>query len=150
VKGDRKMKTFLIRIAFAVVFMSVFMISGCAGVRILPVTEKNRNDNGVRFYQPHPYLFVTSDEHGNLRYSVEWLPNLKKEFLITTKAGSGAVKTKITLEEGWNLTQLDADVDSKTVEKAKVIPDLVGILASVTELTRQAKGLEMGACHICR
>ncbi|MBA7664347.1 hypothetical protein ES703_72405 [subsurface metagenome] len=137
------MKTFLIRIVFAVAFMSVFMISGCAGVRVLPVTEKNRNDDGVRFYQPYPYLFVTRDEHGNLRYSVEWLPNLKKEFLITTKAGSGAVKTKIALEKGWNLTQFDAEVDSKTAEIGKAVPDLVGIFASLSELTKQVEGLEM-------
>jgi hypothetical protein len=94
----------------------IFVISNCAGVQITKITPDNRYAEGIRFYRPQPYLWVTQDTSGNLQASIIWLPNMNEEYTIRVRSGIGSTNTQFTLENGWNLTQFGENRDSKSVE----------------------------------
>jgi len=104
---------------------------GCAAVIVKPVPEgDNKTLEGIRFYRPTPYLVVSAgssdakpvasggassiSEH--LQFSIVWMPDLSQQFVIQAKPGIGSVAFNPTLENGWNLTGLNASTDSKTAE----------------------------------
>jgi hypothetical protein len=123
------------RLCFLTILL--FFISGCAGVRIVKITPQNPYEEGIRFYAPHPYLWVTKDTSGNLQASIVWLPNKSEEYAIRVKSGIGAIDTKFTLENGWNLTQFGETMDSKTPELITALTgslkDIKGIFEKVSE-----------------
>ena len=106
----------------------IFLMTGCAGVEIAKITSDNPYREGLRFYRPYPYLWVTKDKDGNLQGSILYLPNKNEEYVIRVKSGIGSVDAKFTLENGWNLTGLNEVRDSKTPEM-------------ITALTGSLKGL---------
>jgi hypothetical protein len=111
----------------------IFMITGCSGVRIVKITSENPYQEGLRFYRPHPYLWVTKDKaKDNLQGSIIWLPNKNEEYVIRVKSGMGSVDAKFTLENGWNLTGLNEIRDSKTPE----------MITALTGSLKDLKGLE--------
>lgn len=119
------------------VAISVGILSGCATTTV----KKNpgEHDRGVRYYRPKPYLLVQpttgkSDEFVTL--TLDYLPDFSEEYSIHVKAGIGVNKTKITLENGWKLTQLDMDIDSKFNENVKAFGDL---LKNAGEFTKAVK-----------
>jgi nitrogen fixation protein len=127
---------------FCFLTILLFFISGCAGVRIVKITHDNPYEEGIRFYAPHPYLWVTKDTSGNLQASIVWLPNKNEEYVIKVKSGIGSVDTKFTLENGWNLTQFGETRDSKTPE---LITALTGSLKGITEIFEKAEKEELRA-----
>ncbi len=51
-----------------------------------------------------------------LQFTVVWMPDLSQEYIIRARPGLGSVAFNPTLENGWNLTGLNASADSKTAE----------------------------------
>jgi hypothetical protein len=107
-------------------------MAGCARVAIVKTNPKKENEEGLRFYRPHPYLWVTKDDEEALQSTIIWLPNKKEEYAIKVKGGIGTVDLKCTLENGWNLTEFGETLDSKTPEM-------------ITALTGSIEGIKSGA-----
>jgi hypothetical protein len=125
---------------FCFLTILLFFISGCAGVRIIKITPQNPYEEGIRFYAPHPYLWVTKDTSGSLQATIVWLPNKSEEYAIRVKSGIGAIDTKFTLENGWNLTQFGQTMDSKTPE---LITALTGSLKDIKEVFEKVREEEL-------
>jgi hypothetical protein len=107
--------------------------SGCASVEITKVTPENPYKDGVRFYRPAPYLWVTKNKEGSLQGSIVYLPNTDEEYVIRVKSGFGSVDTKYTLENGWNLVGFNETSESKT---ADIITALTGSLSGIKGVLR--------------
>jgi len=56
------------------------MLAGCAGIKIVKVTDDSTE--GLRFYRPEPYLIVTSSST-----TIQWLPNFKQEYAVQVRSG---------------------------------------------------------------
>ncbi|MEM8680875.1 MAG: hypothetical protein AAGF97_16115 [Planctomycetota bacterium] len=124
----------------------LLLLAGC-----LPGVQVRRNptahDRGIRYYRPKPYLLLTPVEsqvrvHGReltevtttgeyVQLQLDYLPDFSEEYAITITPGLGTAEVGITLEDGWNLTQISQDLDSQTDENVEAISDLVDAVASV-------------------
>lgn len=109
----------------------IFLIVSCSRVDIVQINPEKPYQNGIKFYRPHPYLWVTRGDKGEMQGSIIWLPNIKEEYVIKVKPGLGSVDLKFTLENGWNLTQFGETMDSKTPE---LIEALTGSLSGISEM----------------
>ena len=116
------------------------LVAGCARVDITKISPDHPYQGGIRFYRPHPYLWVTKDKDGSLKGTIHWLPNKNEEYVIKVKSGVGTAETKFTLENGWNLTQFGETRDSKTPE---MIEALSGSLKDVTEVFKILRNEEL-------
>lgn len=128
--------------------LMIVLAAGCAGVTVSRVTPGNEPRAGIRFYRPHPYLWVTKDkdtkgnEGSNLKGVIIWLPDKSEEYAIRVRSGLGSTNLKFTLENGWNLTEFGEVRDSKVPE---TIEALGGSLEGVTALVKAARpGEEKG------
>jgi hypothetical protein len=117
----------------------IFLIAGCARVEIARITPESPYKEGLRFYRPLPYLWVTKDKDKNLQGSIVWLPNKNEEYVIRVKSGIGSVDTKFTLENGWNLTGLNETRDSKTPEMIKALTGFFTDLKGVFEKAKKGE-----------
>lgn len=112
------------------------------GVGCTPRTIVRKNpgpeDTGVRYYRPKPYLLIQSkavQEGPELRHdkyvqiSLEYLPDFSEEYSISVRSGLGTNKTSIKLADGWNLTEINQDLDSQFDENVKAIGDLLEAVA---------------------
>jgi hypothetical protein len=107
----------------------ICLLSACAGVHVSRLESDADYRGGVRFYRPEPYILVTADsDTDKLKGTIVWLPNMKKEYVVTWTTGLGTVSPGITLQDGWNLTGLAATADSKTAE---IMTAISGVLSSV-------------------
>jgi len=102
-----------------------------AGCTTTTVTKNPADcDRGIRYYRPKPYLLIqpatASDEFVSL--SLEYLPDFSEEYSIRVRAGFGVNQTKIVLQDGWNLTQIDQKLDSQTDENIRAVADLISSL----------------------
>jgi hypothetical protein len=97
---------------------------GCAHTTIKKITKDDKTD-GVRYFMPHPYLWVTYDTKGNhLKTEIIMLPDSTEEYVVEPTSGLGSAVLSLNLENGWNLTQFNNNEDSK-------IPDTITGLASL-------------------
>jgi len=108
-------------------------MAGCSGVKIRQITPQKPYEEGLRFYRPHPYLWVTKDKSGGLQGSIIWLPDKSQEYVATAKSGWGRADSRLTLENGWNLTGFSESRESSTAE---VITALTGSLQDVTKILK--------------
>jgi hypothetical protein len=106
------------------------VLVGCAATTVRP--NPGRFDRGVRYYRPKPYLLLqpARDKDNNVlanyvTITKEYLPDFSEEYSIHVRAGLGSNKTKIVLTEGWNLTELNVEVDQQFDESLKAVADLV-------------------------
>jgi len=106
-------------------------VCGCLP-RTFVVKDPGPGDRGVRYYRPKPYLMVkplTADDgtpiDGMVQLNVEWLPDFSEEYSIHVTPGLGINNTEITLDQGWNLTALNVEVDSQFDENLSAIGELV-------------------------
>lgn len=125
---------------------------GCAPRTIV---RKNPcdSDPGIRFYRPKPYLLVlpggssvrtvatqgemasttTTTSPGSsdriVTLQLEYLPDFGEEYAIEVRPGVGSNNTEINLEDGWNLTSVDQNLDSQTDENLSAFSELVGAIA---------------------
>lgn len=107
---------------------AALVIASCAYAEVRPI--KSTDNEGIRFYRPRPYLWVTLTEKGGCALSVEYLPDTSQEYIIIPHTGVGTLKVAPTLAQGWNLTALDVTADSKTAEMVNSITGLAGNIAS--------------------
>ena len=129
---------------FYVVGVVLFLIAGCAGVKVKEINQDNIYKEGIRFYRPEPYLQVTittTEKDGKVvdkkvESKILWLPNKKEEYVIKVKSGIGSVNAKIQLQDGWNFTGIDAAVDTKIPE---IISALTGAYKAVPIKTPEVK-----------
>ena len=123
------------------VLLLVVFVSGC-----LPRTIVRKNpglrDRGVRYYRPKPYLRIAPqvDKDGTpsaqfVSIDLAYLPDFSEEYSISVKSGFGTNDTSITLDQGWNLTNLNVDIDSKTAENVEAVGSL---LSDVSGLATKA------------
>ncbi len=112
-------------------FLVIFSIVCCSRVHIVKVDPETPYEEGIKFYRPHPYLWITKGDKGELKGSIIWLPNMKEEYAIKVKPGLGSIDVKFTLENGWNLTQFGETMDSKTPE---LIEALTGSLSGIKDI----------------
>lgn len=110
---------------------------GCASTTVRQ--NPGEHDHGFRFYRPKPYLFVqpaggpAADADAPDYVSIDWmmLPDFSEQYSIHARAGLGINESKITLADGWNLTQVDYSIDSRTDENIKSIGGLIKAAATV-------------------
>jgi len=107
----------------------MLLMLGCARLEIRKATSSDTE--GLRFYRPWPYLWITVNDKGQCIPSITYLPDLNQEYLIVPHAGFGLVTMKPTLQNGWNLTALDATVDSKAADVLNGIGGILGKIASL-------------------
>ena len=140
------------RVASLVTSFLVILALGCASTTV----RKNPgvHDRGVRYNLPKPYLLlkpsVKLDENGKIASYVqnsvdivlEMRPDYSEEYSIHVRAGVGANKTSITLEDGWKLKTINFNVDSKTSENIGAVAELISALP---KFTPARAGTEAGA-----
>ncbi|WFU01950.1 hypothetical protein QA648_17900 [Rhizobium sp. CB3171] len=108
------------------------LATSCAGVQVKRVTS--RDQSGIRYWRPAPYLALVetkTDKTVTCDVKSFYLPDKTEEYAITISAGMGAVKATPTLTDGWNLTSLSTDVDSKTNENITAIKGLLKEAAGI-------------------
>jgi hypothetical protein len=116
------------------IMISLLLIFSCARVEVVRLNEANANSNGIRYYRPYPYLFVTLDKDNKIQSTIVWLPNIKEEYAINYKSGIGSVDAKFKLNDGWNLTEYGEIRDSKTSEMITAITGFTGTLTDVVDI----------------
>jgi len=118
------------------------LLAGCSpGIDVRP--NPLPSDKGIRYYRPTPYLLVEPaspeaggkdgsskgaalDPRGKLfKVSLQYLPDFGEEYAVKVRAGLGTSKVKLTLENGWNLTSVDQDLDSKASENITAVTNLL-------------------------
>ncbi len=126
-------------VLWMVLLSSCWATAGCTPrVKICPAPGPQ--DTGIRYYRPKPYLLVeparevvtnttrkivsesTSDQH--VQISLEYLPDFSEEYSIHVKSGLGSADVSVTLDQGWNLTALNQNLDSQFDENVKAFAEL--------------------------
>ncbi|MDG4881999.1 hypothetical protein [Mesorhizobium sp. WSM4884] len=104
-------------------------LSGCANVSVTRVTSYNQP--GLRYWRPAPYLALEeTSESGKTTCNAKivMLPDKSEEYAITMNAGVGTASANPQLQDGWNLTGLNASADSKTNENITALASLAKVL----------------------
>lgn len=113
--------------------VSVIICVGCTpGVKI----RKNPDDTdtGVRYYRPKPYLVVKPSQAEKVSLEIEYLPDFSEEYSVNVRPGLGQANVSLSLENGWNLTQVNQDLDTKLDENLNAIANVL------TQAASSAKG----------
>lgn len=124
--------------ALLIVGMAAIVATGCLP-RTFVTKDPGPHDRGFRYYRPKPYLMVKplvtavkKDEpgevaHGYVSIEMVTLPDYSEEYSIHIRSGLGTNDTSITLEDGWNLTAVNAKLDSQFDENVKAIAELAKV-----------------------
>jgi len=134
----------MIALQRAVLALAIPLIGiACASTTVKK--DPGQHDRGIRYYRPKPYLLLTPTSGAGddqVSISLQYLPDYSEEYSIHIRAGIGKNKTNVKLENGWNLTGLDADIDSQTDENltamAKMVEAVGGIIPSSGKAVPQA------------
>jgi hypothetical protein len=60
---------------------------------------------------------------------LQYLPDFAEEYSLHITPGIGAANVQVQLDQGWNLTQINQDLDSQLDENLEAVADLAGALA---------------------
>lgn len=146
-------------IRLCLLIIPLILFTACAEVEIRPLKpeeqfsqlkspkeqdEKYYKAEGVRFFRPYPYVWITASDKGNCQMSIFYLPKMDEEYIITAKPGIGSVTINPQLTYGWSLTALTATVDSKANEMVTAIGNLTGNLAKAAAGALVSSGKEFG------
>ena len=69
---------------------------------------------------------------------MEYLPDFSEEYAVRVRTGFGVANVSMTLENGWNLTSINQQLDSKTAENITAVADLLKAAAPGGLLRAQA------------
>jgi hypothetical protein len=121
---------------------------GCASTTV----KKNPgpDDSGLRYYLPKPYLLLTPaakyDDGKVIDYidnavdiALEMRPDFTEEYSVHVKAGIGINKTGLVLTDGWQLEQINHDVQSNTAENINAAAELLGKLPTFAPSGKKAE-----------
>lgn len=121
-----------------VIFAAIVLLSGCASVEITRVTKDNPYKEGIRFYRPYPYLLITKAKQAeNLECKIIFLPNASEEYVVRMKSGFGSAEAKLTLENGWNLTQFGETRESNSADMAAALTSSLSGLKEFLKMTQE-------------
>lgn len=119
-------------------WLVVVLLLATAGCIPRTFVRKNPapNDTGIRYYRPKPYLKVApfvnavTGEASTSQVAIDlvYMPDYSEEYAIHVRSGFGVNNTSITLDQGWNLTALNVELDSQTDENLTALGSLVGSL----------------------
>jgi hypothetical protein len=108
---------------FVMVFSGLFLLSGCAGYRII----HNGTGTGYDVYRPEPYLLIKQGVNA-LVAEIIWLPNYDERYRIKTWNLFGKADFEFEITDGWKLTKISADTDNTAI--ASKLLDVVKEAAS--------------------
>jgi hypothetical protein len=107
-------------------FFVPVLLAACASTTV----RKNPgpHDHGIRYYRPKPYLLLEpalgkSDELVTI--SLQYLPDFSEEYAIHVRTGIGKNKTSFKLENGWNLTEMNIDIDTELPQNIEAVAKLI-------------------------
>lgn len=138
------------------VFASIlFTAAGCAP-RLRVTANPGPDAPGIRYYRPKPYLKVVPAEiqiakdasrvePGLVTISLEYLPDFSEEYAIDVRSGFGVADVSLQLEDGWNLTEINQELDSQTDENISAAGDLI---KAVSGMVPTAEGAQPPAIEI--
>ena len=109
--------------------LAIGSLGACASVDVKRVTSHDQP--GIRYWRPAPYLALQEVNDGKTttcQVKQIMLPDKSEEYAITLNAGVGTVKANPQLQDGWNLTGMDTNVDSKTSENITAVSGLIKTL----------------------
>jgi hypothetical protein len=124
------------------IVLLVLVSAACARITITKLPQEQDYKEGLRFYRPHPYLWVvkeTRDGKEALENKIIWLPDLSQEYVVQVISGLGSVDFKPTIENGWMLTGFDVKSDSKLPELVGAISGLLGTDIKVFRVGEDSK-----------
>lgn len=132
--------------------MRYLLLSFCVGaIALVGCTPRVRirqspgpRDTGIRYYRPKPYLLIepaeivttvgetatTSPSQEFVSITLDYLPDFTEEYSINVSSGLGTADVSVTLEDGWNLTQLNQVIDSNFDENVAALAELASAGAS--------------------
>ncbi len=149
-----------VRIPLLITLLMLLNIGCHPGVRV----KKNPTaaDTGIRYYRPKPYLLlkpggasrttgtgvraITNLEISDqtVEISLEYLPDFAEEYSLNVRSGLGVANVSITLEDGWNLTAINQELDSKFADNVKALADLAdsatGFIPTSADETPEGSG----------
>jgi len=129
--------------AFSLMIMVLLTTVGCfPGVRI--TKDPGPKDTGIRYYRPKPYLLLQpvaegKDNDQHVAISLEYLPDYTEEYSINVRPGLGSANVSVKLDDGWNLTSLNQELDTQTDE---IIGAVGGVLGNAAKLAAGGGGGE--------
>lgn len=112
---------------------------GCARVTVTHVQAGDRSP-GVHFVRPRPYLLVSS-QGKDLKSEILWLPDLSQEYTVNLESGLGKANLNLKLKDGWMLTELGGETDTK-------FPETATAFGNVLETIRTAASDPVGLYRI--
>jgi hypothetical protein len=96
------------------------LIVGCAGVTTeLVPDDKDKEANGIRYYQAVPFLLVHTDNEGGLTTELLYLPDLTQKFSIKPYNFLAKNDTTLTFTNGM-LDQSTNIIDTTVIPKAVI------------------------------
>lgn len=121
--------------------------------RVIVRPNPGKHTEGIRYYRPKPYLLITPyeeavttfDDKGNpvkkvtglshqyVSLKLEYLPDFSEEYAIKIRSGLGINNTTITLQDGWNLTSINEQLDSQTDENIQAVAKLLESAGSLAK-----------------
>jgi len=129
-------------------FVVAILVGSVTAAGCLPRTfvrkDPGPRDRGIRYYRPKPYLMVkplvtqsSDDAPGELKpgfVSIEtvMLPDFGEEYSIQIRSGLGVNETSVTLTDGWNLTAINAKLDSQFDENLSAAAEMVKALPGLS------------------
>lgn len=93
-----------------IALLATALLAGCAQVEVVPVTERNPDATGIRFYGPKPILVVSASGA-----KIEIIPNLSEEYAMRFVTFLAKNHSKVTLNANGTLAALDANMDTTAV-----------------------------------
>lgn len=122
-----KRTSFLLSLAFCA------LTAGCSGGTFIVKKNPTDNDEGFRYYLPKPYLLVSNKEEvvdGKKILTrdtrIIYLPDPAEKYSIDVEGGTaGSFKGSLELENGWNLTKVNQEYDTKTAETISSLASLI-------------------------
>lgn len=126
--------------------LSLTVLFLCVPAGCNPGVKVTRNpgphDTGIRYYRPKPYLLVSPAAEETTKattpptierrmtdkmvsISLDYLPDFSEEYSIKVRPGLGTADVEITLDDGWNLTAINQNLDSNFDDNVKAVAELV-------------------------
>lgn len=95
------------------------LLSGCAGFKVVDAPTPNDTAQGIRYYEPAPFLLVYSDGKGNLTSQIIVMPDITQKRVIDLYAYASTNKSTLDFSNGM-LTKSAVEVDSTAVPVALI------------------------------
>ncbi len=113
----------------------LMVVTGC-GPRTIVRPNPAPHDTGIRYYRPKPYLLLqptpvpVKEDPGTrqdkyVQISLEYLPDFSEEYSINVRSGLGINNTSVKLANGWNLTEINQELDSQFDENVNALANLI-------------------------